>query len=967
MRARVSSLASFRAGGFLLVLCSLAAAAEPPILHLPTARLFSIFPSGGQQGKTFEVSFSGVDLDEVEELIFSEPGITARRKMTEPGPFDEGPQPVPDQFTVTIAPEALPGICDVRAIGKYGISNPRAFAVGKLVEVLETEPNNTLGEAAEVGLESIVNGRLGEATDVDCFKFQAQAGQRVLIDCLAARIDSKLEAVLSLYDASGRELASSRHVARSDPLLDMSVPADGVYWVKLRDSVYAASNEHFYRLSISTEPHVDFIFPPVGVAGMKSRFVLYGRNLPGGQEATGVAIAGKTLQTLAVEIELPGGPAAEELSAGAVLGPPGTGLDGTGYRLPAEVGISRPLFITLATAPVVTEVEPNNKPEEAQKVEAPCEYAGQFYPRNDQDWVDFDVKKGDVYWIEVISHRLGRATDPLLHIQRVEVNEKGEEPAIDVGVWDTIRRPHVGFDTSSEDAAYRFSSPADGLCRIHLFDQVAAPADPRDVYRLSIRREKPDFRLVAIPRSPAANPADAKQNLPNVWSPYLRPGGTEVIDLVAFRRDGFKGKIRVSVEGLPAGVTCPQAILARDQSATTLVLEAEENAAPWTGSIRIAGKAMIGDAEVTHWARTAAMVWPAEDNRPNRSRVTHDFTLAVAANAKAPFLVRTGKGPVGSSPVLEMSRAGTLEIPIEVIRRGNFKGEVMLQAVSPPPGMKPEDLKLEGPSGTYKLSIPANAPLETFTFYLNATAEVPYSRNPEAAQKAAEKKAKIDKIAAKLTEEVKRAEEAKALADTAASSAEEALKKAAEAVQAGQEGGPAAAQVKAAAEQVKEVADALKATADKTSADVQARAKVVTEAQAAADKLATEAAEAAKPKNVKVGSPATAITLKITAAPIKISVAGPSGALRPGGKVELPVTITRLYGYADPVQIAVKVPGGLKAEGLITPKDQSEAKVVLEVEAAATPGKHDVTIEATAKWNNQDLKVSQVVSVRVDK
>lgn len=962
MRMRVLSLVLFPVSGFLLTLCSLGTTAEPPALHLPTARLFTIYPPGGQQGTTVEVSLSGLDLDEVQELVFSEPGITAHQKMAGPGPADEGSQPIRNQFAVTIAPTVLPGVCEVRAVGKYGISNSRAFTVSTLSETLETEPNNTLPEAAEANLESIVNGTLGEASDVDCFKFSAKAGQRVLIDCLAARIDSRLEAVLSLHDAKGRELATSRYVARSDPLLDLAVPADGVYWIKLRDSVYRASEKHFYRLSISTQPHVDFIFPPMGVAGKKSPFVLYGRNLPGGQEATGVAIAGKTLQRLPVEIELPGGPAAEELAAGTSVGPSGAVLDGTTYRLPAAVGVSQPLFVALVTAPVVTEVEPNNGPKEAQKVEAPCEYAGQFYPQHDHDWVDFDVKKGDVFWIEVFSHRLGRVTDPLLHIQYVKKSDTGEAPAIEIGVRDDIRRPHVAFDTSSEDAAYRFSSPGDGACRIHIFDQVAAPADPRGVYRLSIRREKPDFRLVALPRSPAANPADAKQNLPNIWSPLLRPGGTEIIDIVAIRRDGFKEEIRVTVEGLPAGVTSPEAILAQGQTATTVVLEAEESAAPWVGSVRLVGKAKIGETEVTRRARAAAMVWPAEENRPNHSRFTHDLALAVAASRKAPFLVRAG-----SSSVLEMSRAGTLDIPIEVIRRGEFEGEVLLRAVSPPLGMKPKELKLEGSSGTYTLSIPPKAPLETFTFHLNTTAEVSYSRNPEAAREAAEKKEELDKIAAQLMEEVKQAEEAKTLASSAVDAAAEALKKATDAVQAREEGEVTAAQVKAAAEDVKEVADALKAAADRTAASAQARAEVATTAQAAAEKLATETAEAAKPKNVKVGSPSTAITLRITAAPIKISVAAPPAALQPGGKVELPVTITRLYGYVDPIEITVKVPGGLKAQGLTVPKDQSVTTVVLEAEASATPGKHNVTIEATAKLNGQDLKVSQVVVASVIK
>ena len=42
------------------------------------------------------------------------------------------------------------------------------------------------------------------------------------------------------------------------------------------------------------------------------------------------------------------------------------------------------------------------------------------------DWFTFEAKKGDAYWIEVISQRLGLVTDPFVLVQRVTKNEKGE-------------------------------------------------------------------------------------------------------------------------------------------------------------------------------------------------------------------------------------------------------------------------------------------------------------------------------------------------------------------------------------------------------------------------------------------------------------------------------------------------------------------------------------------------------------
>ena len=48
---------------------------------------------------------------------------------------------------------------------------------------------------------------------------------------------------LVLYDASGKELQINRDTNRRDPLLDFTVPADGVYYVEIHDFLYAGSNE----------------------------------------------------------------------------------------------------------------------------------------------------------------------------------------------------------------------------------------------------------------------------------------------------------------------------------------------------------------------------------------------------------------------------------------------------------------------------------------------------------------------------------------------------------------------------------------------------------------------------------------------------------------------------------------------------------------------------------------------------
>ena len=98
--------------------------------QLPQTKLFAISPMGGQAGQSFDLSLSsGTDLEEIGKLVFTHPGITAAPKMQD---VNGKPQPVANVFTVAIAPDVPPGRYEVRAVGFYGISNPRAFQVARV-------------------------------------------------------------------------------------------------------------------------------------------------------------------------------------------------------------------------------------------------------------------------------------------------------------------------------------------------------------------------------------------------------------------------------------------------------------------------------------------------------------------------------------------------------------------------------------------------------------------------------------------------------------------------------------------------------------------------------------------------------------------------------------------------------------------------------------------------------------------
>src|SRR5690606_34756710 len=133
-----------------------------------------------------------------------------------------------------------------------------------------------------------------------------------------------------------------RDQVRSDPLVDVTLPEDGEYYVKVFDFIYGGGVDYVYRLSLGSQPYIDFVLPPSGVPGTTGAFTLYGRNLPGGIDA-GIAIDGRPLQKVNVQIAIPNKQGALESMDN--LRPLEAGMDGFSYTLAGPNGASNPVLI----------------------------------------------------------------------------------------------------------------------------------------------------------------------------------------------------------------------------------------------------------------------------------------------------------------------------------------------------------------------------------------------------------------------------------------------------------------------------------------------------------------------------------------------------------------------------------------------------------------------------------------------
>jgi hypothetical protein len=708
---------------------NLMSAAQPPLdSALPNPRLYVVTPAGGRVGATFEVTFSGADLEDPQALIFSNAGITAEPVLPPPpDPKKPAAKPAPaaaiTKFKVTISPGTRVGNADVRLVNKWGISNARAFEVGDLREVAEKEPNNEVEQAQRVDLNTTINGSISAPTDVDYFLFAGKKDQRVVVSCLASSIDSRLTAALELYDKAGRQLAANHHYRGNDALLDYTLPADGEYIVRLHEYTYTKGDaEHFYRLSISTAPWIDAIYPPAVEAGRTATLSVYGRNLPSGKLDPGAIVGGRVLEKISVNLQAPADElATQRLSYSSHVAPASTALDGFEYRVHNSSGTSNAFLLTYARAPLVLDNEANDAPEKAQEVTLPCEIAGRIQKKGDRDWYTFHAKKNQIYSIEVLSERIGAVADIYVLLRNAATKQD---------LWEFDDNPDTltaaKFVTRNSDPPrQRWVVPADGKYQLLVTSRDAGVnAGPRQFYRVSILPEQPDFRLVVMP--PAEYVPDALR---------LPQGGQQNCMVLAWRLDGWNGDIHLTAENLPPGVTCEPQVIGSGLRQGNLVLSAAPTASLGAWQLKVKGTAVINCRTIVREARAAGVTWPVppQQNIPTISRL--DNGLFAALREKAPFSLAASI----DKPALIQGDKCTLSLKLARLWP-DFKTPLQAVAFDLPPNlainnnqpitMAPGKDVITAPVSTAPNIVPG-----TYSLVLRATAQVPFNKDAAAKQK----------------------------------------------------------------------------------------------------------------------------------------------------------------------------------------------------------------------------------------
>lgn len=831
---------------YFFVICWLVSSLGTAFAKFPSPELQEVYPAGGQAGTEVLVTVAGLDLEGIKGLEFSNPEIKAERLYHPKSKNWPEPRPKGMAFQVTIPKTVPPGSYDVRVSCYYGMSSPRIFQVSPVSEPAEVDSegaaNNSIETARALGLEGVANGRISQQKG-DYYKLAMKKGQRVLVHCWAVRLGSKLDAKLSLYDSSGKEVFNNNDYVDRDPMLDITAPRDGDYYVSVSDQTWLGAVGYVYRMKVSEKPYIETVYPAVVQRGKTSQHAVYGRNLPGGKK-TGEVVNGGSVDVLNVSIQAP------EKGDGLPLDGrrPLLGFyDGYNYQLPG----SNTFRLALSDDPGVVEVEQEGD----VSVPLPSEISGRFDKEQDIDGYRFKAKKGDRLWLEVVSDRQFSKSDPFMLIEQLVKDKEGKETAKEIANLDDFRKVETQgmYDIHTYDDGMEMEIAADGDYRIVVGDNFSKHG-ALNHYRIHLGHSKPEFQLLTFVEQFDFYGDRRTTVFPGALQ--LRPEGVLPIRVRAFRKGGREHPIALRIEGLPKGVTAHPANIFPGEEEAYIVLQADKQIDSWTGDVRIFGSITDGATKVERESVGATLNWSGTEinygyTQRLRARRTRAIPLALLGE-ELPVPITLSQKEEGK--VWELKKNGTAKIPLVSTRTDKMNGAVTVMEFGAAHkltfpfrifinGDKGVDLDISyKPNTTTNLDLPGEG-----AFILRGWADINYATFRKGLEPAKALKTKADGMLEQLTvaqsnadKGLKQAQQALATQTTTnASAAKQALAKVTAAKQAVDKLGAANAAVTKQA--VGKVAVATQALAKETAvwqAATEAVKVKQVEAEAAAAKVA---------------------------------------------------------------------------------------------------------------------------------
>jgi hypothetical protein len=543
--------------------------------------LTSVFPLNVPSGASGDVAVTGVNL-----------GTDSVRVPGEP--IYPGGRTVPVTLSTARGP----------------VLNRKAIALGAYPDASEREPNSDLALAQPLTIPSTVNGRIwienkkeesaSEGGDQDLFKFTASKGQKLVFEITAQQLGSPLDSIIEVLDAQARPVprALARCLARTE--IALNDPDSTRRSIRLLTWNELAINDYLFvgdeLLQVASLPtHPDDDLQLRSYRGIRSALL----DTSPRNHSVGEAVYKVSLHAPGTRLEANGMPV---FQIDYMNDDGGTRFGGKDSRLHFEAPADGTYFLRLRD---VRGLEGERFAYRLTVREPEPDYSVAFDPKS------FNIPRGGRVSVTVTAERKDGFNGPI-DVEFVDLPE---------GLTSTPSRIPADSDTTVLMIAAAPDASLDTYkARLRTLEPKPAPYEVSGVAALTLAaRGSIDGRVVAH-EAERMDPLDVIALAPqpdlvvttSVERVELPAGGDVRLTVKVERRNGFTGRVPISVMNLPHGVRVDDiglngVMITEEETSRTVHLVAERWVQPLTQPIVI-----VGRVEVNSPLRNESAALPVE-------------------------------------------------------------------------------------------------------------------------------------------------------------------------------------------------------------------------------------------------------------------------------------------------------------------------------------------------------------------
>ena len=543
--------------------------------------LTSVFPLNVPSGASGDVAVTGVNL-----------GTDSVRVPGEP--IYPGGRTVPVTLSTARGP----------------VLNRKAIALGAYPDASEREPNSDLALAQPLTIPSTVNGRIwienkkeesaSERGDQDLFKFTASKGQKLVFEITAQQLGSPLDSIIEVLDAQARPVprALARCLARTE--IALNDPDSTRRSIRLLTWNELAINDYLFvgdeLLQVASLPtHPDDDLQLRSYRGIRSALL----DTSPRNHSVGEAVYKVSLHAPGTRLEANGMPV---FQIDYMNDDGGTRFGGKDSRLHFEAPADGTYFLRLRD---VRGLEGERFAYRLTVREPEPDYSVAFDPKS------FNIPRGGRVSVTVTAERKDGFNGPI-DVEFVDLPE---------GLTSTPSRIPADADTTVLMIAAAPDASLDTYkARLRTLEPKPAPYEVSGVAALTLAaRGSIDGRVVAH-EAERMDPLDVVALAPqpdlvvttSVERVELPAGGDVRLTVKVERRNGFTGRVPISVMNLPHGVRVDDiglngVMITEEETSRTVHLVAERWVQPLTQPIVI-----VGRVEVNSPLRNESAALPVE-------------------------------------------------------------------------------------------------------------------------------------------------------------------------------------------------------------------------------------------------------------------------------------------------------------------------------------------------------------------